>query len=76
MRSAERESFLSACGLDGPGLRRLCEEKALERLVLAQAPRLLPEGPSQEEALAAEARLQGRWAEAARGVRWSPRRRD
>jgi hypothetical protein len=76
VKPAERDAFLSACGLDGPGLRRLCEEKALERLVLAQAPRLLPEGPSREEALAAEARLQGRWAEAARGVRWTQRRRN
>ena len=75
VRPPEREAFLSACGLDGPGLRRLCEEKALERLMLAQASRLLPEGPSREEALAAEARLQGRWAEAARGVRWTQRRR-
>jgi hypothetical protein len=76
VRPADREAFLSACGLDGPGLRRLCEETALERLMLAQAPHLLPEGPSREEALAAEARLQGRWAEAARGVRWTQRRRD
>jgi hypothetical protein len=76
VRPAEREAFLSACGLDGPGLRRLCEEKALERLMLAQASRLLPEGPSREEALASEARLQGRWAEAARGMRRTQRRRD
>jgi hypothetical protein len=75
VRPAERESFLSACGLDGPGLRRLCEETALERLVLAQASRLLPEGPTREEALAAEARLRGRWAFAARGTRWAQRRR-
>jgi hypothetical protein len=76
VRPSEREAFLSACGLDGPGLRRLCEEKALERLMLAQASRLLPEGPSREEALASEARLQGRWVEAARGVRRTQRRRD
>jgi hypothetical protein len=75
VRPPDREAFLGACGLDGPGLRRLCEERALEQLVLTQASRLLPEGPSWEEALAAEARLQGRWAQAARGVRWTQRRR-
>jgi hypothetical protein len=75
VRPAAREAFLQASGLDGPGLRRLCEEKVLERLVLAHAPRLLPEGPTREEALASEARLQGRWAEAARGVRWTQRPR-
>ncbi|HYI03054.1 TfuA-like protein [Hyalangium sp.] len=75
VRPPDRESFLGACGLDRPGLRRLCEERALERLVVAQASRLLPEGPSWEEALASEARLQGRWAEAARGMRWTQRRR-
>jgi hypothetical protein len=68
VRSAGREEFLSACGLDGPGLRRLCEERALERLVLAHAPRMLPDGPSWDEALASEARLRGRWAEVARGL--------
>jgi hypothetical protein len=51
VKSSERESFLGACGLDGPGLRRLCEERALERLVLAHAQRLLSDGPSWEEAL-------------------------
>ncbi|KFE71896.1 TfuA-like protein [Hyalangium minutum] len=75
VRPPDREVFLGACGLDGPGLRRLCEEWALERLVLSHAARLLPEGPSREEALASEARLQGRWAQAARGVRWAQRRR-
>jgi hypothetical protein len=75
VRPPDREAFLGACGLDGPGLRRLCEERALEQLVLSQASRLLPDGPSWEEALASEARLQGRWAEAARGVRWPQRRR-
>lgn len=74
VRPPEREAFLGACGLDGPGLRRLCEEWALERLLLSQASRLLPEGPSWEEALASEARLQGRWVRAARGVRWTQRR--
>ncbi len=63
-----READLAASGLDGVGLRRLCEERALERLVLEHAPRLLPDGPSWDEALAAEARLRGRWAKAARDV--------
>ncbi|MCP3144694.1 TfuA-like protein [Pyxidicoccus xibeiensis] len=64
----KREAWLAASGLDALGLRRLCEERALERLVLAHAPRLLPDGPSWDEALAAEARLSGRWAQAARAV--------
>jgi hypothetical protein len=63
-----REAFLAASGLDGVALRRLCEERALERLVLAHASRLLPDGPSWDEALASEARLRGRWAEASREV--------
>jgi hypothetical protein len=75
VRPAGREEFLSACGLDGPGLRRLCEERALERLVLAHAQRLLPDGPSWQEALASEARVQGRWTEVARGLSRSKRAR-
>jgi hypothetical protein len=65
---ARREAALADSGLDAVGLRRLCEELALERLVLEHAPRLLPDGPSWDEALAAEARLRGRWAKAAREV--------
>ncbi|HEX8701709.1 MAG TPA: TfuA-like protein [Myxococcaceae bacterium] len=68
VRPAGREEFLGMCGLDGPGLRRLCEEQALEQLVLEHAQRLLPDGPSWHEALASEARLQGRWAEVAQGL--------
>jgi hypothetical protein len=68
VRTSERERYLAACGLDGPGLRRLCEERALERLVLAHAQRLLPDGPSWDEALASEARLRGRWVDAVRGL--------
>ena len=63
-----READLAASGLDAVGLRRLCEELALERLVLSHASRLLPDGPSWDEALATEARLRGRWAKAARDV--------
>ena len=65
---AQREAWLSTAGLDAVGLWKLCEERALERLVLEHAPRLLPDGPSWDEALAAEARLRGRWAQAARAV--------
>jgi hypothetical protein len=68
VRPAGREEFLSMCGLDGPGLRRLCEEWALEQLVLAHAQRLFPDGPSWQEALASEARWRGRWPEVAQGL--------
>jgi hypothetical protein len=66
--AGERESYLAACGLDAHEWRRLCEERALERLTLEHATRLLPDGPSWDEALASEARLQGRWVEEARGL--------
>ena len=66
--SEEREAWLAACGLDAHELRRVCEERALERLTLEHATRLLPDGPSWDEALATEARLQGRWVEEARGL--------
>ncbi|GHG97558.1 TfuA-like protein [Comamonas sp. JC664] len=69
---ARRAAFLSRLGLDAWGLRRLCEARALERLVLEHATRLLPDGPSWDEALAAEARLTGRWAEAASEVAGAP----
>ncbi len=75
VRPGGREELLVACGLDGPSLRRLCEERALERLVLAHAQRLVPDGPSWDEALASEARLRGRWVEAARELLKSRRRR-
>ena len=66
--AGEREPYLAACGLDAHEWRRLCEERALERLTLEHAMRLLPDGPSWDEALASEARLQGRWVEEARGL--------
>jgi hypothetical protein len=69
IRASAREAYLAACGLDAAGLRRLCEDVALERLALASAQRLLPDGPSWDEALAAEARLRGRWAEVAQELR-------
>jgi hypothetical protein len=71
-----REAFLVACGLDGPGLRRWCEERALERLALSHAQRLLPDGPSWQEALASEARFQGRWVEVIRRESRPRRRRS
>jgi len=61
----EREAWLATMGLDAREFRRLCEERALERLTLEHAQRLLPDGPSWDEALASEARLQGRWGGAA-----------
>jgi hypothetical protein len=69
----EREAYLAACGLDAHELRRVCEERALERLMLEHAQRMLPDGPSWDESLATEARLQGRWVEAARRL-GTPRR--
>lgn len=69
IRKQAREAYLAASGLDVAGLRRLCEDVALERLVLEQAQRLLPDGPSWDEALAAEARLRGRWVEALQKLR-------
>jgi hypothetical protein len=73
----ERAAYLAACGLDVHEVRRLWEARALERLMLEHAARLLPDGPSWDEALADEARLQGRWAEVARLlVAPKPRRRQ
>lgn len=66
--AARRGAYLARLGLDAVGLLRLCEELALERLVLAHSARLLPDGPSWDEALAAEARLSGAWADAAEAV--------
>lgn len=57
-----REAYLATCGLDARELRRLCEERALERLTLEHAARLLPDGPAWDEALADEARWRGHWA--------------
>ncbi|WIG96096.1 TfuA-like protein [Myxococcus sp. SDU36] len=66
--ASRREAHLARLGLDAVGLRRLCEELALERLVLTHSARLLPDGPSWDEALASEARLSGAWADAAEAV--------
>jgi hypothetical protein len=48
-----------ATGLDADEVLRLCEELALERLVLDHAERFINDGPSEDEALLAEARLRG-----------------
>jgi hypothetical protein len=69
-----RDGYLAACGLDGHELRRLCEELALEQLMLEHAPRVLPDGPSWDEALAAESRLQGLWLEVAQRRAFPPAR--
>ncbi|HEX8538967.1 MAG TPA: TfuA-like protein [Cystobacter sp.] len=69
-----RGAWLAACGLDAHEFQRLCEERALEGLVLEHAARLLPDGPSWDEALASEARLEGRWAEVAARLT-APKRR-
>ncbi|QAT86940.1 hypothetical protein EJ065_5406 [Corallococcus coralloides] len=68
VRASRREAFLAANGLDALELRRLCEARALERLALKHASRLLPDGPSWDEALASEARLGGQWEQAARAL--------
>ncbi len=68
VRASRREAFLAANGLDGLELRQLCEARALERLALLHASRLLPDGPSWDEALASEARLGGQWEQAARAL--------
>lgn len=65
VRTAARDGYLAACGLDAAVFRRLCEDVALEQLALRHAQRLLPDGPSWDEALADEARLRGRWVEVA-----------
>lgn len=61
-----QEQFLVDCGLDEGQLQNLLEEVLLERQVLEHATRMLPDGPSATEALAAESRLRGVWAAAQR----------
>jgi hypothetical protein len=62
----ERDALLAASGLDEGEAARLFEEVALEEIALEHASRLVPDGPSWIEGLAAEARLEGVWAEEAR----------
>lgn len=64
LRATDAEIRLARQGVRGPGpadeLLRLAEEIALERLVLAYAPRMLNDGPSAAEAAAAQLRLRGK----------------
>lgn len=53
------QKALRESGLDADEILRLCEELALERLVLDNAARMVDDGPSADEALLAEARLRG-----------------
>lgn len=80
VRPRDRGAFLSASGLDGGEAARLCDDLALCAKARALAERLVPDGPSPEEGLAAEARLRGLWAEAsarlARRAASKPRRRS
>lgn len=57
----EEEAFLRSLALDEAQLLRLLEDALLERQMLEQAQRMLPDGPSKDEALLAEARLRGMW---------------
>jgi hypothetical protein len=61
----DRAAFFAASGLDDGEVRRLCEDLALEELVLTHGERLVADGPSWEEGLAAQARVEGIWARAA-----------
>ncbi len=65
VRPRDRGAFLSASGLDDGEAARLCDDLALCAQARDLAERLVPDGPSAEEGLAAEARLRGLWAEAA-----------
>lgn len=60
----DRGAFLRACGLDDGGAWALATEVALESRVRELARHLVSDGPSDDEALAAEARLSGLWADA------------
>jgi hypothetical protein len=70
-----RAELLALCGLDESEAHRLFEDVALERLALSHAERMVSDGPSPLEALAAEARLRGAWARAARRLLPVRRRR-
>jgi hypothetical protein len=54
-----RKALLARTGLRAAEVERLCEELALERLMLDHAARMLSDGPSPDEALADELRLRG-----------------
>jgi hypothetical protein len=54
-----RRGLLARTGLRPAEVERLCEELALERLLLDHAARMLSDGPSADEALGDELRLRG-----------------
>jgi hypothetical protein len=58
----DRGAVLQASGMDDADARRLFEDVALEELLLRGATRMVNDGPSDEEAIAGEARLRGHWA--------------
>ena len=58
-REIERARAQIVGNAEPDDVERLAEEIALEGLVLAHAPRMLNDGPSPEEALAAELRIRG-----------------
>lgn len=64
LRATPAEVRAALARIQGAGpadeLLRLAEDVALERLVLEHAPRMLNDGPSAAEALAAELRLRGK----------------
>ena len=60
LRVKSRTALLARAGLDEAQLLRLCEDLALERLVLDHSQRMLSDGPSREEALFTELRLRGK----------------
>jgi hypothetical protein len=64
--AAGREPALRAAGLDGADVLRLADDLALERRLLDDAARAVPDGPAPVEGLAHAARLAGRWEEVAR----------
>jgi len=61
LRGRSRKRISAQTGLTSADILRLGEDLALERLILDHAQRILADGPSSEEALAAESRLRGLW---------------
>jgi hypothetical protein len=57
-----RVAFFAASGLAGDEVRAICTTLALEEIALQHAARLIADGPSPDEGLALEARLQGIWS--------------
>ncbi|MBI5544544.1 MAG: hypothetical protein HY901_11685 [Deltaproteobacteria bacterium] len=61
-----RAQHLASMDLDAAERARMFETLALEAKVLAQATRMISDGPSEDEALAFEARRRGLWSETRR----------